>query len=113
VKRWLEEIGERPAVKKAQRSRRPSGQEGNGDGSGVPRGPGFHQPRGAGPPLKTGSGPAGAAGSRRMGTGRLKLSLRFSEIGSGRRVIHDRRVGRYLSPHQAAVDRDHGSGHII
>jgi hypothetical protein len=28
VKRWLEEIGERPAVKKAQRSRRPSGQEG-------------------------------------------------------------------------------------
>ena len=51
VKRWLEEIGERPAV-----------QEGDGAGTGVPRGPGLDQCRGAGAPPETGRGSAGASG---------------------------------------------------
>jgi hypothetical protein len=55
VKRWLEEIGERPAVKKTMAM----GPEFRG-------GSGFDQRRGAGPPQKTRGGPAGAADSLGM-----------------------------------------------
>ena len=60
VKRWLEEIGERPAVKKAMAM----GPEFREDPASI-------SPEEQAPPQKTGGGPAGAAGSRRMAASRL------------------------------------------
>ena len=58
VKRWLEEIGESPG-----------GQEGDGDGPGIPRGPGFDQPGGTASSQTAGGGPAGAIDPRRVAAG--------------------------------------------
>ena len=61
----------------ARRNRRAAGrQEGDGDGAGVPRGPGFDQPGGAGPPQKARRRPAGAVDPQGMAAGGGRLADR-------------------------------------
>jgi hypothetical protein len=82
VKRWLEEIGERPAVKKAMAM-----------GPEFPRGQGYGQLRGAGPTQKASGRPAGAADPRRMASCCTKLAYRRRRALDARRAI-GARTGR-------------------
>ena len=87
----------------ARRNRRASGgQEGDGAGAGVPRGPEIDQPRGAGATQTAGRRPAGAGDPRGM-------DPRGAGVGvARRRLIPRRRCGGRRRP-----DRDRGAQPVL